>query len=45
MAADPDHRSADGAPELQLRLHGRDKSLLASSLALLAPALPIDLNV
>jgi hypothetical protein len=44
-AADPDHRSANGATDASLLPAGRDESLPTGRLALLAPALPLDLNV
>jgi hypothetical protein len=44
-AADPNHRSADGAAESPLRLHRGDESPLACRLALLALPLPSDVDV
>jgi hypothetical protein len=44
-AADPDHRSADGAADAPFRLRVCDESPPTSRRALFAPALPIDLNV
>jgi hypothetical protein len=44
-AADPNHRSADGAANSPLRLHRGDEAPLASCLALLALMLPSDVDV
>jgi len=44
-AADPDHRSANGATDASLRPTDSDESLPSDCLALFAPALAIDLNV
>ena len=44
-AADPDHRSANGATDASLLPAGRDESLPPGRGALFAPTLPFDLNV
>ena len=44
-AADPDHRSANGATNASLLPTGGDELPLPGLAALLAPALAIDLNV
>ena len=44
-AADPDHRSANGATDASLLPAGGDESLPSDCLALFAPALATDLNV
>jgi hypothetical protein len=44
-AADPNHRSADGAADAPLRLQRSDESPLPSSLALFALPLPSDVDV
>jgi hypothetical protein len=44
-AADPNHRSADGAADSPLRLQRSDESPLAGGLALFALPLPNDVDV